>query len=131
MGPTSSLHNTLVTRRRAYPDVNPLNRSPLHASYISRDSCATIRVGGFCAGHVPEFWQLRAIDGYYGLGVPHRLRFLPWPIGASLRTVGFTKLDTVPWDLLGFLNVRWALMSRDGVYRLSRYATATSYVRAP
>src|ERR1700694_1129691 len=51
VGPTSSLHNTLVTRRRAYPDVNPLNRSPLHASYISRDSCATIRVGGFCAGH--------------------------------------------------------------------------------
>jgi hypothetical protein len=34
--------------------------------------------GGFCAGHVPEFWKLRAIDGYYGLCVPRRLRALPW-----------------------------------------------------
>ena len=34
--------------------------------------CDPELAGGFCAGHVPEFWQLRAIDGYYGLGVPTR-----------------------------------------------------------
>lgn len=73
--------------------------------------------GGFCGGHVPEFWQLRAIDGYYGLGVPRRLRALPWPTGTGLRTISFLALETMPWNLLGFLNVRWALVSGDGVYR--------------
>lgn len=73
--------------------------------------------GGFCAGHVPEFWQLRAIDGYYGLGVPSRLRALPWPTGASMRSISFLNLESMPWDLLGFLNVRSVLVSDDGVYR--------------
>ncbi|MGH8597919.1 MAG: hypothetical protein ACREXT_14775, partial [Gammaproteobacteria bacterium] len=72
---------------------------------------------GFCAGHVPEFWQLRAIDGYYGLGVPRRLRSLPWPTGLSLRTISFVDLKDVPWDLLGLLNVRWVIRSDDGVFR--------------
>jgi hypothetical protein len=72
---------------------------------------------GFCAGHVPEFWQLRAIDGYFGPGVPRRLRSLPWPNGISLRTVSFNNLESVPWDLLGLINVRWALVSGDGVFR--------------
>jgi hypothetical protein len=73
--------------------------------------------GGFCAGHVPEFWRLRAIDGYYGLGVPRRLRALPWPTGAGLRTISFQKIDDIPWDLLGLLNVGSILVSGDGVYR--------------
>lgn len=72
---------------------------------------------GFCAGHVPEFWQLRAIDGYYGPGVPRRLRALPWPAGVSLRTISFTSVDTVPWELLGVLNVRSVLVAGDGVFR--------------
>lgn len=72
---------------------------------------------GFCAGHVPEFWQLRAIDGYYGLGVPTRLRDLPWPTGVSLRTISFTSIDAVPWALLGLLNVRSVLVASDGVFR--------------
>ena len=72
---------------------------------------------GFCAGHVPEFWQLRAIDGYYGPGVPRRLRALPWPAGVSLRTISFTSVDTVPWALLGVLNVRSVLVAGDGVFR--------------
>lgn len=73
--------------------------------------------GGFCAGHVPESWKLRAIDGYYGLGVPGRLRALPWRHGMSLRTISFLNRDQIPWDLLGFLNVRSVLVSGDGVYR--------------
>lgn len=72
---------------------------------------------GFCAGHVPEFWQLRSIDGYYGPGVPRRLRALPWPAGVSLRTISFTSVESVPWELLGFLNVRWAMVAGDGVFR--------------
>ncbi len=39
------------------------------------------------------------------------------PTGVSLRTISFTSLDTVPWELLGFLNVRWVLVSGDGVFR--------------
>jgi hypothetical protein len=73
--------------------------------------------GGFCGGHVPEFWKLRAIDGYYGLGVPGRLRALPWPSGLSLRTISFLNRGEIPWDLLGLLNVRSALVAGDGVYR--------------
>ena len=73
--------------------------------------------GGFCAGHVPEYWKLRAIDGYYGLGVPSRLRALPWRHGVSLRTLSFLNLDEIPWDLLGLLNVRSVLVAGDGVYR--------------
>jgi hypothetical protein len=73
--------------------------------------------GGFCAGHVPEFWKLRAVDGYYGLGVPVRLRALPWPNGPSLRTISFLNRRQIPWDLLGFLNVRSVLVAGDGVYR--------------
>jgi len=73
--------------------------------------------GGFCAGHVPEFWKLRAIDGYYGLGVPGRLRALPWRYGLSLRTVSFLNPQQIPWDLLGLLNVRSVLVAGDGAYR--------------
>ena len=73
--------------------------------------------GGFCAGHVPEFWQLRTIDGYYGLGVPRRLRALPWPAGASMRSISFLNVESMPWGLLGFLNVNAALIASDGVYR--------------
>ncbi len=72
---------------------------------------------GFCAGHIPEFWKLRAIDGYYGIGVPSRLRALPWPNGISLRTISFTNVDSVPWPLLGVLNVRSALVASDGIFR--------------
>ncbi len=79
--------------------------------------CDSRIADGFCAGHVPEFWQLRAIDGYYGPGVPRRLRALPWPSSVSLRTISFTKVESVPWDLIGLLNVRWVLVAGDGVFR--------------
>lgn len=79
--------------------------------------CDPAIAGGLCAGHVPEFWQLRAIDGYYGIGVPARLRALPWPSGIGLRSISFTRIDELPWPLLGFLNVQWALVAGDGVFR--------------
>jgi len=79
--------------------------------------CDRTLADGFCAGHVPEFWQLRAIDGYYGLGVPTRLRALPWPTGTSLRSISFSRLDEMPWELLGFLSVKSVLVVGDGSYR--------------
>jgi hypothetical protein len=79
--------------------------------------CDPTLADGFCGGHVPEFWQLRAIDGYYGLGVPARLRALPWPTGVSLRSISFSRVDQLPWELLGFLNVNAALVVGDGTYR--------------
>jgi hypothetical protein len=45
---------------------------------------------GFCAGHMSETWQLRSVDGYYGLGVPDRIRKLPWGGAGGLRTISFT-----------------------------------------
>src|SRR6185295_3027317 len=73
--------------------------------------------GGFCAGHVPEFWRLRTVDGYYGFAVPARLSALPWRNDGrmSLRSISFTDLETMQWDLLGFLNVRGALAASDGL----------------
>jgi hypothetical protein len=66
--------------------------------------------GGFCAGHLSETWQLRTVDGYYGLGVPDRIRKLPWGGAEGVRTISFTAVEDLPWPLLGFLNVRKAVM---------------------
>jgi hypothetical protein len=65
---------------------------------------------GFPGGHVPEFWRARAVDGYYGLGVPARLAALPWPEGVGLRTMDFPD-GRLPWPLLGLLNVKHALVA--------------------
>ena len=67
--------------------------------------CDPTVAGGFCAGHIPEAWQLRAVDGYYGLGVPRRIRALPWTNAIGLRTLSFTSLEGLNWPLLGLLNV--------------------------
>jgi hypothetical protein len=66
--------------------------------------------GGFCAGHMSETWQLRNVDGYYGLGVPERIRKLPWGGAEGIRTISFTAVEDLPWPLLGFLNVRKAVI---------------------
>jgi len=67
--------------------------------------CDPTIAGGFCAGHIPEAWQLRSVDGYYGLGVPRRIRALPWSNAIGLRTLSFTSLTGINWPLLGVLNV--------------------------
>jgi hypothetical protein len=70
---------------------------------------------GFAGGHVPEFWRLRALDGYYGLGVPTRLAALPWPQGIGLRTISFPD-EHLPWPLLSLLNVKYALVVDRGLF---------------
>jgi hypothetical protein len=72
--------------------------------------CDAEVAGGFCAGYISEAWQLRTVDGYYGLGVPDRIRHLPWSAAAGLRSVSFTAVQDLPWALLGLLNVRKALI---------------------
>jgi hypothetical protein len=72
--------------------------------------CDAEVAGGFCAGHMSETWQLRTADGYYGLGVPDRIRKLPWGQAEGLRTISFTEVTDLPWPLLGLLNVRKALV---------------------
>ncbi len=79
--------------------------------------CRTEIVGGFCAGHIPQFWDIRAIDGYYGVGVPKRLAALPWTAGLGLRTISFINAATVPWPLLGLLNVKHLLHGGDDLFR--------------
>jgi hypothetical protein len=72
--------------------------------------CDAEVAGGFCAGYISEAWQLRTVDGYYGLGVPDRIRQLPWGAAAGLRSISFTAVQDLPWPLLGVLNVRKALI---------------------
>jgi hypothetical protein len=72
--------------------------------------CDAEVAGGFCAGHMSETWQLRTADGYYGLGVPDRIRKLPWGQADGVRTISFTAARDLPWPLLGMLNVARALI---------------------
>jgi hypothetical protein len=82
---------------------------------------------GFAGGHVPEFWQLRAVDGYYGLGVPARLAALPWPQGVGLRTISFPGPD-LPWPLLGLLNVKFALVVDKALFANAARAGRAAHV---
>jgi len=79
--------------------------------------CDPIIAGGFCAGHVPGFWNLRTIDGYYGIGVPLRLAALPWYENVSLRTISFQNSSDLPWKVLSLLNVKYALLVNPTIYR--------------
>jgi hypothetical protein len=86
-------------------------------NYRSALLCNANIAGGICAGHIPEFWRLRVIDGYYGLGVPTRLASLPWSSGVSLRTIGFTDVSHLDWRLLSLLNVKYATKISEALYR--------------
>jgi hypothetical protein len=79
--------------------------------------CDASIAGGFCAGHIPEFWRLRVIDGYYGLGVPARLAALPWHWSVGLRTISHTSLDKIDWPVLSLLNVKYIVTVDDALYR--------------
>ncbi len=90
--------------------------------YRSIVICNPNSAGGFCAPHISDFWGLRLADGYYGIGVPVRLAMLPWPKlpwpnGVGLRQIIFTSREALPWELLGYLNVRQALIGDDVLYR--------------
>ena len=88
--------------------------TPLYRAAIM---CGPEAGDGFCAGHIPEFWQIRTVVGYYGLGVPIRMRFLPWPPNmVSLRSINIPKNYEIPWDLLGFLNVKYGLISNNALF---------------
>jgi NAD-dependent epimerase/dehydratase family protein len=45
-----------------------------------------------------------------GLGVPDRIRKLPWGGADGVRTISFTAARDLPWPLLGMLNVAKALI---------------------
>jgi hypothetical protein len=97
--------------------IQQLHKRLTPQSYRVALVCDSHLANGFCAGHVPEYWNLRAIDGYYGMGVPTRLARLPWKTEAGLRTLSFSNVDEIPWDLLGFLNVKHVLVVGNGIYR--------------
>lgn len=71
--------------------------------------CEPRIAGGFCAGQVAEFWRLRLAEGYYGVGVPARMRALPWEGGAGMRDLSFSHQRGPQWPLLGVINVRNAI----------------------
>ncbi|MCC7369749.1 MAG: fibronectin type III domain-containing protein [Chloroflexi bacterium] len=57
-----------------------------------------------------QFWRLRLVDGYVGL--TRRLADLPWPVTSrTLRAISFPHAETVPWQLLAILNVKYAVIA--------------------
>jgi hypothetical protein len=111
-------YSTKDNFRPPAPDaVAALNRRLDNDNYRSVLLCDANVAGGFCAGHIPEFWRLRVVDGYYGLGVPTRLASLPWNVGLSLRTISFTNPDHLDWPLLSLLNVKYAARIPESLYR--------------
>jgi hypothetical protein len=73
--------------------------------------------GGFCAGHIAGMWQLRSVDGYYGLGVPDRLRKLPWGDAIGLHTISFTGAENLPWPVLSLLNAGKVLVVSNELFK--------------
>jgi hypothetical protein len=83
----------------------------------------------FCAPHVGQFWGLRLVDGYLS-GVPKALAAMPWqdpragagPAPAAsatcgLRTISFDRQQGMPWRLLALLNVKYAVVVNNALYR--------------
>jgi hypothetical protein len=114
----NNYYSTKDNFRPPSPDaVAVLNRRLENNEYRSALLCDPNIAGGLCAGHVPEFWRLRVVDGYYGLGVPTRLASLPWKTGLSLRTISFTKPGELDWPILSLLNVKYAARIPESLYR--------------
>jgi len=68
------------------------------------------------APHVSSYWGLRTVEGYLS-GLPVRLAALAWPPGvAGFRTLSFNDETELPWDLLGLLNVRQAVVVDTPLY---------------
>jgi hypothetical protein len=98
-------------------EIAALGRRLDNDNYRTALLCNPQIAGGFCAGHVPEFWRLRVADGYYGLGVPTRLAVLPWRWGRGLRTVSHHNLDQIDWLVLSLLNVKYLVTVDEALYR--------------
>ncbi|WP_454645550.1 hypothetical protein [Bradyrhizobium liaoningense] len=111
-------YSTKDNFRPPAPDaIAALNHRLENDEYRAALLCDPKIAGGFCAGHVPGFWRLRVVDGYYGLGVPTRLASLPWKAGLSLRTISFTKPGELDWPILSLLNVKYAAKIPESLYR--------------
>ena len=68
------------------------------------------------SSHLAAFWNLRLIDGY-SAGVPWRMATLPWPVGVrTLRSLQFTSVRHLPWQLLALLNVKYAIVVNNDLY---------------
>ena len=95
---------------------NLLRTRLLNDQYRVALVCDASVAGGLCTGHVPTFWRLRTVDGYYGVGVPVRLAALPWGAAKGLRTISFTSVDQLEWPVLSFLNAKYALVVGKDLY---------------
>ena len=70
-----------------------------------------------CAAHLSAFWGLRLVDGY-SIGVPRVLSALSWPAGIRyLRDVTFTSAQDLPWNVLSLLNVKYAVVVNEALYK--------------
>jgi hypothetical protein len=89
--------------------------------------CDPDSVYPLCAGHVGEFWHLRLVDGYYGLGLPKRLSILPWQNNRALRAVRFLDPAYLPWELLGLLGVKYVIKISPELYENIPFEKGNSF----
>ncbi|MBY0527780.1 MAG: YfhO family protein [Gemmataceae bacterium] len=70
-----------------------------------------------CPPHISQFWRMRLFEGY-GTAVPTRLFALPFPMFAyGIQWMSYTRVDQVDWQLLSMLNVKYAVVVNDSLYR--------------
>ncbi len=72
----------------------------------------------FTGQHIGPTWGLRLVEGYSS-GYPARLGMLPWPNWAvMLRILTFTghQPTEMPWRMLGFTNVKRAILITPQLY---------------
>jgi len=114
----NNYYSTKANFRPPTPDaVAALNRRLDNDNYRSVLLCDPNIAGGFCAGHIPEFWRIRVVDGYYGLGVPRRVAALPWHWSVGLRTISHHRVDQLDWPILALLNVKYLVTVDETLYR--------------
>jgi hypothetical protein len=111
----------------ASQDIERLHQRLQSAQFRSIVICDPRNGGGFCAAHIGQYWRLRLVDGYYGMGVSSRIAALPWKAGQlGMREVMFTSRESLPWRLLALLNVKYALLGNNRLYRNAADGTVDS-----
>lgn len=71
--------------------------------------CDPSRIGIYCNPYMANAWGLREIGGYVS-AIPIRISALPWSEGqVGLRSVTAESVNSISWDLLALLNVKYAV----------------------
>jgi len=118
-------NNSYQAKPGEFTPPTPVEVARLHArlendEYRSVSYRSTETLPLFTAPHVGAMWRLRQVEGYSS-GVPWRLARLPWTDDVlGLRTLtygGYGEPSDLPWKLLSFLNVKYAIRASPALYK--------------